>query len=97
MANVNINLPPRARFQLNAKQLSEHRDFVSTHEFQAAIDNALLQYQAELAQNCKDQYTAMAMGLRLLGAQELVQKIFELGITPEKVSLPSSPNLNHHV
>jgi len=97
MANKLLFLPPRARFQRNEKVLSSHRDFLSTAEFERGIDAALLQYQSELAQGCKDQYSAMAMGLRLLGAQELVQKLWELGVIPVVPTPTLSDNLDHRV
>lgn len=97
MANKLLFLPPRARFQRDEKQLSNHRDFLTTTMFERGVDAALLQYQAELAQGCKDQYTAMAMGLRLLGAQELVQKLWELGVIPERPTPIIADNLDHRV
>jgi hypothetical protein len=97
MANKLSNVLPRFRFQANQQYLSAHRDFLATPMFERAIDAALLQYQAELSQGCKDQYSAMAMGLRLLGAQELVQKLWDLGIVPERPTPNKSDNLDHRV
>lgn len=97
MANVIINPSPKLRFQQNKQFMEDHREFLGSEEFARGIDAALLQYQTELALNCKDQYSAMAMGLRLLGAQELVAKLWELASLPERRQPILSDNLDHHV
>jgi len=98
MANIVINPTPKTRFQSNEKFMSEHREFLGSEEFARSVDAALLQYQTELSQGCKDQYSSMAMGLRLLGAQEFVAKLWELAVLPERGSDKRlSDNLNHRV
>lgn len=88
------NLMPRDRFQLSGTKLSAHRDLITREDFRLAIDTALLQYQVELAANCKDQYSAMAMGLRLLGANEFVSVLRKLADKPVPVNVtPISDNL----
>ena len=97
MANVTINPTPKHRFQTNAIFMSKHREFLISEEFIRGIDTAMLQYQTELSQKVGDQYSAMAMGLRLLGAQEFVNKLWELAHIPEKRISKLSDNLDHHV
>ena len=97
MANTLSNLTPRQQFQRDGKQLSAHRDFLASAEFERGINAALLELQSELALGCKDQYSAMAMGLRLLGAKELVQKLWDLGIVPSHPARVESVNLDHRV
>ena len=97
MANVTINPTPKLRFQQSKPFMEAHRDMLASDEFARGVDAAMLQYQTELALNCKDQYSSMAMGLRLLGAQEFVAKLWELGHIPEKFTPKLSDNLDHRV
>lgn len=97
MANIIVNPTPKTRLQSNQKFLEKHREFLSTEELARGVDAALLQYQWELAQKVSDQYGAMSMGLRLLGAQEFVAKLWDLGVIPEQRKLTVSDNLDHRV
>lgn len=88
------NILPRDRFQLSGTRLSDHRDLITKESFRIAIDTALLQYQTELAANCKDQYSAMSNGLRTLGALEFVSVLRKLADKPVPVNItPISDNL----
>lgn len=77
-------LTPRQIFQQDKTALENHRTLVAGKAYGVGTATALLQYQAELSQKCTGQYEAMSMGLRLLGAQEFLAKMWELGLIPEK-------------
>lgn len=91
------NLTPRQRFQLNQKAISAHRDLVGGIAYSYAIDTALLQYQHELSNSIRDQQSAMAVGYKIQGAQELVQKLWELGVLQEPTPPMVQDNLNHKI
>lgn len=92
-----ILLTPRQNFQTDKKRLSAHRDLVSTEAYNVGVATALLQYQCELAQKSQSQYDSMAMGIKLQGAQELLTKMWELGVVPEIPKALTSESLDHHV
>lgn len=86
-------LSPKQRFQLSGTKLSAHRDLISSEAFRVAIDVALLQYQNELAAKCTDPNAAMRVGLCILGANELVTVMRQLGDTAVVKQVPVSDNL----
>lgn len=97
MATVVTNPSPKKRFQESVDNVSKHRDLIQTREFERAIDFALLQYQANLAQvDLANFNLAASCHLRMLGAQEFVQVLRMLG---ESVSMPNRvglEELNHN-
>lgn len=74
-------ISPKQRFQQSGTRLSNHRELISSEEFRVAVDTALLQYQTELSSKCTDPNAAMRMGLCLLGANELITVMRQLGDT----------------
>lgn len=87
------NISPRTRFQMSGVKLTNHRDLIAREDFRIAIDTALLQYQADLALNCKDQYQAMSNGLRMLGANEFIAVLRKLA-DKDELPAPTKPNDN---
>lgn len=89
----NMNASPKARFQEASSLLGKHRDFVTSAEFNRAMDFGLLQLQAELCAKCDSPDKAMSVGMRLLGAQELIQIVKNLAVTQPAPPRPVDANL----
>lgn len=87
------NISPRQRFQQSGVRLSNHREMIASEAFKAAIDIGLLQYQTELAAKCTDANAAMRVGLCILGAQEFVTVLRQLGDTINFTRIPANDNL----
>ena len=88
-----INPTPRARFQSSSDNISKHRNLIGTHEFQRAIDLALLQYALDLSKT--EASLASATHWRLLGAQEFIFTLRNLAEMPQHVTTAPPPNLIH--
>lgn len=93
MSTEFVNASPKTRFQESGQNLSKHRSLVESTEFQKALDVAMLQYNAELASKCTDANAAMRLGLCILGAQEFVAVLKNLGVTPVAPTRKPSDNL----
>lgn len=87
------NISPRTRFQQSGVRLSAHRDMITSDAFRLAADAALLQYAADIGQQTKDGNAAMASGFRMLGAQELIQVMRQLGDTTPTIRSVINDNL----
>jgi len=75
------NPTPAQRFRESSDNISKHRDMVDSREFQRAVDYGLLEYQHTLCNNIPDGNTAVGVGLRMLGATEIIRLIRNLSET----------------
>jgi hypothetical protein len=89
-----INPSPRQRFQSLPGILNPHREMVSSDIFRVAADHAMLQYQADIAEQTRDGNSAVAAAYRLLGAQEFLQTLRLLAEMPRPVPVAADHNLN---
>ncbi len=95
--NTITNPTPKARFVSDPKRVADHRSMVRSIEFTSATDMALMEYQRTLSQlELKDMTMAAGAHLRMLGAQEYLQVLRNLGEKPQ-ISLltKDQDNLNH--
>ncbi len=71
---------------------------METRPFQRAIDYALLEYQAQLAQEVSSNPQSAAFsGLKMTGAQEFLQTLRLLSETPSLPKRQPTVNLDHSV
>lgn len=91
---ANLNPSPKARFMQSGTRISNHRALVMSDAFGEAADAAMLQLQMALAGQVKDGNTAMAVGFRLLGAEEFLSTFRLLAETPRPPAPPVRDNLN---
>ncbi len=67
---------------------------IASREFERAADFAMLEYQGHLSTNCATQWDAMANGLKIQGALELLHTLRLLGEQPAKITrMPDLDNL----
>lgn len=87
---------PKQQFQASADNLSKHRHMLELPEYQRAVNLALLEYMQRVHKNSDlNPNAALAGFYRILGAQELIHVIFDLGVLPAKVETVPSRNLDH--
>lgn len=86
---------PKARFLESADNISKHRSMVDSKEFQRACDFAMLQFSASVCQEIQDGNTAMAVGMKLLGANQFMQVLRNLSEVPKGPTNIITPRLNH--
>lgn len=84
------NPSPKQEFMASAVAVQAHQDMIKSQPFTTAVHYSLLQYAAELAfaKGATDIQQAAANQFRLLGAQELVFIIRNLGEQPTPVKPP---------
>lgn len=78
MSQPNVNLSPRARFQLVRNAITSHRALIEHAQFDPSTDAAMLEYQSQLAMQNKDGNSAMANGFKIQGAIEYLQTLKQL-------------------
>jgi hypothetical protein len=91
------NPTPKQRFQESNDNISKHLKLVDSHEYQRAIDFAMLEYVDSTLSSIRDQGTAMIAGIKLLGAHEFLREFRDLSevqtlIRPQTIvdNLPDS-------
>jgi hypothetical protein len=91
------NPTPKQRFQESNDNISKHLKLVDSHEYQRAIDFAMLEYVDSTLSSIRDQGTAMVAGIKLLGAHEFLREFRDLSevqtlIRPQTIvdNLPDS-------
>lgn len=89
------NATPKARFLESGDNITKHRKMVDSGEFQRACDFAMLQYTGGISGEITDGTTAMAVGLKLLGAQQFLQVLRNLSEAPKAPSNIVPVGLNH--
>lgn len=95
MSRVVTNPTPKARFQESGDNISKHREFLQTKEFERAIDWALLQFQFRLCEEGGDLNQCASKHLRMQGAHEFILTLRMLAETPMRETIANITNLDH--
>jgi len=81
-----VNPTPRQQFQESPDNISKHRALIELPQFARATHMALLQYQRQLTDSPPaDMGGAAGAYLRILGAQEFVNILLNLGEQPQRL------------
>lgn len=91
------NPTPKQRFQESNDNISKHLKLVDSHEYQRAIDFAMLEYVDSTLSSIRDQGTAMVAGIKLLGAHEFLREFRDLSEVQTPIRPPTIvDNLPEH-
>jgi hypothetical protein len=89
-----LNPSPKTRFMESGLNISNHKKLVDSPEFQVGADYAMLQYQVKVTSQITNPDSAVAAGLKMLGALEFLETLKLLSESPRRAPLVTSDNLN---
>ena len=92
---VPTNQSPKARFVEHAAQVHEHREMLQSGAFELGTDAAFQQYATDIANEVRDQPSALAVGFKLAGAVGYLNSLKTLSEKPAPPPARPTDNLTH--
>ena len=80
---IDANPPPKVRFRESADNVSKHRALTENPALQKSLDFAVQQYQRDLANEVKDNNSALAVGFKIVAVQEFLRTFMSLSEVPK--------------
>ena len=89
---------PKARYRMSGTRISEHRALLELPAFEKAIDAALAEYEAQIAQNTtQNPNLAATNGFKSAGVHEFLYTLRTLSEQSKIIRTIPNDNLTHGV